>query len=108
MKVTLPNIAAPAVTEKLLFVESWIKFFAALINPPSAIAPITLTGSPFSYQTAEKGTVSIVGGTVSAVAIIRGQTTLSTGLTAGLFPLGLDDTITITYTVAPTVNFIPG
>lgn len=74
---------------------------------PIDVAVQTLTGSPFSFVAYTPGTVFVVGGTVSAIAILRGTATVATGMTSGMFTLGQGDTLRITYTVAPTVTFLP-
>jgi hypothetical protein len=85
----------------------WQRFFNALVSPAAPIQPVTLTGSPFSYRAGSAGSVAVSGGTVSAISITRGTTTIPTGATSGTFPVANGDTVAITYTVAPTVSFIP-
>jgi hypothetical protein len=40
--------------------------------------------------------------------ITRGTATFTTGVIFGILPLSKGDKITITYTIAPDINFIPG
>lgn len=112
MKILTPNLASPVVGKDGVAIKPWSTFFTQLTAAPSSITPVTVSASPFSLQVSEKGTVSVVSGTVSLIEIIRGGgstvVTLDTGLIAGLFPVGAGDTIRITYTVIPTVNFVPG
>jgi hypothetical protein len=72
-------------------------------NPQSASAPTVpsspATFGPYPYH----AMVVVYGGTVSNISI----RSLSTGLTSGTFYLYPGDTITITYTVAPTVKIYP-
>lgn len=70
-------------------------------------ATVTLTGSPHTYTLTRSGVVFVSGGTVSAIAVSRAGTSTATGLTSGAFPLVYADSIVITYTVAPTVRFLP-
>ena len=72
--------------------------------PPAAIAP---TGSPFTYTALSNGQVAVTGGTVSLIQIVRQGTTIATGLTTGLFVLARLDQFVVTYSVAPTLTFLP-
>lgn len=82
------------------------RFFNSLpgVGKPAAIVPIAMTGSPFQYLASEPGFLSISGGTVSATVLTRNGTAINPGNPA---PVSNGDVVTITYTVAPTVNFIP-
>lgn len=71
------------------------------------VAP-TVGASPWSYTAPTYGSLVIQGGTVSAVTITRsGQSAVNIGVTAGMFYVQAGDVITITYSAAPTVIFIP-
>jgi lysophospholipase L1-like esterase len=65
--------------------------------------PVTVTppasGSAYTNATNVKQQAIVSGGTVSAIA----QGGVTTGLTAGVFVLDPGDTLTLTYTVAPTL-----
>lgn len=74
------------------------------ITPASAV---TLTGSPFDFLATGDGLVVVSGGTVSAISYGRNGTFTALGITAGLIPVKLGDVVRVTYTVAPTVSFIP-
>ena len=80
-------------------------------DPPAAaqpVASITPGASPYSYAAPFWGSVAVTGGTVSAIAISRQGTSIATGLTVGVFPVARGDVLTVTYSVAPTITFIPG
>ncbi len=70
---------------------------------------ITVGSSPFTYtnNTINPGDVLVVGGTVSAQSFVRN--TVSTPLNAGSGHVTLmpGDALTVTYTAAPTMTFIP-
>lgn len=72
--------------------------------PASAITP---TGSPFTYTAAFDGILIVTGGTVSALALIRQGTSIALGITTGPVPLSRLDAIQVTYSGAPTMNFLP-
>jgi hypothetical protein len=74
-------------------------------STPLSVSAVTVGASPFDYLAARDGFVSIVGGTVSAVALIRQGASTSLGVVA-VVPVKKGDTVRITYTVAPTVNLV--
>lgn len=83
---------------------------ATLPDPPPRAQPaqsVALGASPFTYSAAFDGTIVVTGGTVSALTLIRQGTSVATGLTTGLIPLSRLDQLQITYSVAPTVTFLP-
>jgi hypothetical protein len=67
---------------------------------------IAVSGSPFSFIATDTGHLLVVGGTVSSITLSR-VGTYATGITSGFVPMSEGDTITITYTVAPTLVFFP-
>lgn len=81
-----------------------------VFQPPvlgSAIQSITPGGSPYTYRTQQEGTLSIVGGTISALSIARAGVSVSLAVSTPMAPLSPGDAVTITYTVAPTLKLIP-
>jgi hypothetical protein len=84
----------------------WILWLQQFGSQPGAPVPVTPTGSPFSYTASGPGSLSISGGTVSARTLTRGGVTAPIG--ASLIPMVNNDVATVTYSVAPTVYFIPG
>lgn len=90
--------------------KDWYFFWSGLFRklPPAAEAAVTPGASPYIYSPAVGGTVIVSGGTVSAIAFSRdGVTFYATGQTAGMFTLNAADQLRITYTVVPTVTFVP-
>jgi hypothetical protein len=87
-----------------------------LVPPtPAPTKAVALTGSPFTYTATGPGALSITGGTVSSIAVTDAgvttvQQTITTpaaNATSGIFAVQTGDTVVITYTAAPTVNFVP-
>ena len=77
----------------------------------TAVSGITLTGSPFTYQNTSDYDADVIvrGGTVSALEFTRDNATFyNVGVVAGMFHLGPDDRLRVTYTVAPTMSYIQG
>lgn len=104
-----PNYTEP-LTNKGETSRGWYTYWLGISKgqPNAAIAPITRTASPFTYTAAQGGTVVIQGGTVSMVSINRdGINNFNTGQTQGLFPVSQGDSLIVTYTVGPTMTFIP-
>ena len=81
--------------------------FVAFAGTPAASSAITVGASPFAYTATTGGTVAISAGTVSAVTLTRASTVIATGVLAGLIPVRNGDIVTVTYTAAPTMVFIP-
>jgi hypothetical protein len=105
----IPNFPAPLeVSGKTS--KDWYFFWAGLYNglPPAAEVAVTPGASPYTYSAAVRGSVIVSGGTVSAIAFSRdGVTFYNVGQTSGMFLLNAADQLRITYTVLPTVTFVP-
>lgn len=87
-------------------VKPWIQYLQQFTQAPGKFNPVSVGISPFSYKSAEPGFVYIKNGTITTVTLTRGSLTLDvTGLV--LIPVGVSDTVVITYTGVPTVYFIP-
>jgi hypothetical protein len=88
-------------------IPPWNSFFQQFTQKAAAVQAITLTGSPFSYTPNSRGNVVISGGTVSAIALIRGLVTIPLSTVRPFMVyLGIGDTIKVTYTVVPTIQFL--
>jgi len=85
-----------------------IKFIESLQTGPLEDADVVTVGvSPYTYLAERDGTLVVQGGTVSQIAYVRNTGSINLGITAGPIPLLMADAITITYTVLPTVSFLP-
>jgi hypothetical protein len=73
----------------------------------TAAEAVTPGASPTTFTANRDGHLIVRAGTVSQIDYVRNGTASQIGVTAGLFPLLQGDGIKITYTVAPTVTFIP-
>jgi hypothetical protein len=106
---SLPNFQVP-LEQKGVTAKDWFLFWANLFSglPPGNETALTIGASPYTYVAAVKGSLIVSGGTVSAIAFSRdGSTFYATGQTAGMFPLNARDSLRVTYTVLPTVTFVP-
>ena len=81
-----------------------------LVNQGAGAAPITPTGSPFTWQNTNPYPVAVIisAGTVTTVEFSRdGVTFFAVGLLAGQYHLSPGDRIRVTYAVAPTMTMVP-
>jgi hypothetical protein len=118
MTKTFPNMLAPLVNVKGsdgkmigqgFVIPPWNSWFQQFSQAPAGVAVITAGGSPFSYTPNDQGTVIISGGTVSNISLIRGTTTIPL-FTSTAAPrsvtVSIGDTVIITYSVKPTIQFL--
>ena len=104
--VPLSNLLAPFVDKAGKLLQPWQSFLQQFVQAPPKFLNITVTASPFSYQAVEPGYVYITGGTISLAVLSRGGFDLNvTGLK--IVPVSINDVIKITYSVLPTVAFMP-
>lgn len=102
-----PQAGAQMVEQDGRPAQAWWRFFSLQFSNPPVESSVTLTGSPHTYTATADCCVTVNGGTVSVIAIVRGGTAYTTGETAGQFRLRKSDGLRITYTVAPTVTLFP-
>lgn len=78
----------------------------AKLSGAPAVQVVTMGASPSSYIVPSSGKIVVRGGTVSLIEIGRGGTFVNTGLKIAVLPVSRGDVVRITYTVAPTVNYL--
>jgi hypothetical protein len=101
-KVPIVDIASGLLT------QSWHGYLTGLAGTPGPILPVSPSGSPFAYKAPANGALAISGGTVSAVTLARARVAgVPLGVTSGCVSVSEDDVVTVTYSAAPTLNFIP-
>lgn len=91
-------------------VQPWIAYLQQFTIAPPAFLDITVSGSPFAYEAKEPGNLFISGGTVSNISLTRGADTIIVAPSTAnprMIPVAVNDTVTVTYTVIPTIKFIP-
>jgi len=106
---SLPNFTVPLQKQGITG-KDWYFYWANLFTglPPGNEVAVSPGVSPYTYVASVKGSLIVSGGTVSAIAFSRdGVTFYATGQTAGMFALNARDSLRITYTVLPTVTFVP-
>lgn len=105
----LPNYNVPLMAGPVTS-KDWYFFWAGLFRglAPGNVLPVTPGASPYTYSSPAKGFVLISGGTVSLVEFSRdGVTYYATGQTSGQFTLSAQDFLRVTYSVAPTMTYVP-
>lgn len=104
-----PNWAVGALGEdNIHFAQAWYNFFALLTAQPGPIVSVSATASPFVYTASSNGVLAISGGTVSSISFARARVSgVDVGFTSGLVPMAQGDSVTITYSAAPALSFVP-
>ena len=87
------------------FAYAWLTYLQGLSSQPGAPQTITIGASPLSFTAAGSGSLAVNGGTVSAKTLTRGGTTVS--ISANMIPVANNDVVTVTYSAAPSLVFIP-
>lgn len=103
----VPNSNQPLVDKLGYVTPIWQRFFGALLGAPAAISAVPVSASPTSFTASQRGTVGISAGTLTSVTLSRAGTTISLGSTTRSVTVAPNDVVTVSYTVAPTINFIP-
>lgn len=101
----VPSSAEPIVMNGTFVTPVWLRFFNNLIGSSQPILSVIPTGSPFSYTAAARGSLSVSGGTVAGVTLNRAGTIIQA--TSSMVPVMNGDVVTVTYSVAPILSFIP-
>lgn len=105
----IPSFNAPAINlSSGTFTTQWVQFLQSLAQQPTAITDAPLSASPSTFQAPQNGQLAISGGTISGISLIRGRVTIALPPTTPLIGLALNDQVTITYSAAPVLFFIPG
>lgn len=68
---------------------------------------VTVGTSPYVYTALAEGVLYIGGGTISGRSFIRGSSSITLNSNDNTLQMRQGDQVSITYTVAPTVNFAP-
>lgn len=103
--IPLPNLVSPFINATRNLIAPWNFYLQQFTQAPPNIAAIPVGPSPFSYTAKEPGNVSVTQGTVTAVTLTRGQLIIDVS-GQKLIPVAIEDTVTVTYSVLPAVNFL--
>ena len=104
-----PSWGVPAVDPATgLLSQPWHGYLAQLAGAPGPIVPTAPGPSPFAFKAPSNGTLAVTGGTVSGITLARARVSgVNVGFTSGSVAVAANDVVTITFSVAPTINFIP-
>lgn len=108
--VPLPNLGAAIANNLGKLLQPWVSYLQQFTQAPPDFADVSLGGSPFLYIAKEPGTIFVSGGTVSSITLTRGRITIiiaTSTATPRLIPVGIEDSVSVTYSVLPTIQFIP-
>ncbi len=104
----LPSVLHDFVNQIRKLRSPWIEYLQQFTIAPPALVDVTVGASPFEYEAEEPGNLYIAGGNVSAITLTRGSDTIALSTVRPLFvPVGIKDIVDITYSVLPTIKFIP-
>lgn len=105
----LPDFELAAVDKDGKLTPAWQRGLTRLaqLTPERKFRAVPPGASPFTFTASTIGHLLISGGTVSAVLLVRGTASLACPV-SGFIPMAGKDSVVITFTVAPTLNFIPG
>jgi hypothetical protein len=102
----MPNTLAQFVSNARQILKPWIQYLQQFTQAPPNFTQLSATSSPFTYTAVEPGFLTIIGGTVSKITLIRGNSLIV--LTGSLIvPVSISDTVIVTFSVAPSLMFIP-
>lgn len=106
MMPIVPNSNQPIADPRGMVTQIWQRFFAALTASAASVSSVTVSPSPTSFTASERGTVAVSAGTLTSVTLTRAGTAVSLG-TSRTIPVSSGDVVTVSYSVAPTMSFIP-
>lgn len=105
----VPNLTAPLVNKLGKLIPPWNSWFQQFSQPAPAVVNVTVGASTFSYTANSNGSLIVSGGNVSDISLIRGTTTIQVATSTAnpvIIPISIGDTVEITYSVLPTVQFL--
>ncbi len=73
----------------------------------SAFVNVTAGASPYTYTSTAVGNLVIAGGTVTAITLSRGASSVTLPIATPIVPMDNTDAVQITYSAAPTLTWIP-
>lgn len=105
----LPDFELAAVDKEGKLTPAWQRGLTRLaqLTAERKFRVVSPGASPFTFTASTIGHLLISGGNVSAVVLVRGVVSAVCPV-GGFIPMAAKDSAVITYTVAPTLTFIPG
>lgn len=86
----------------------WYQFLTRLaqLSAETPMAPVSAGASPFTFRAGTIGHMFVTAGTVSSIVLTRSGTSIVCQKDQ-FIPMAANDTVTVTYSVAPTMTFVP-
>lgn len=105
MSLQVYNLLSPWVDLKTGRLASpWNMFIQTLIQAPPSVQDITISSGEIFTPNVD-GNLIVTSGTISNISLMRGSVTINlTG--QRIIPLAVNDSVAITYSVAPTLQFL--
>lgn len=105
-----PSVLSDFVNASKKVVLPWIQYLQQFTIAPPSFMDIIVGTSPFEFQSAEPGNIFISGGTVTGITLTRGGDTITVFPSTAnprMVPVAVADIVEVTYSVLPTIKFIP-
>lgn len=105
----VPSPILPATDPKSGKLASvWYQFLVRLaqLTAESPMTTPTVGASPFAFTATTIGNLFITGGTVNTITLTRSGVSI-TCQSDQFIPMAAGDTVTLDYSVAPTMTFVP-
>lgn len=105
-----PSVLQDFVDQFKKLKNPWVQYLQQFTTAPPAFMDITVGTSPFDYEAKEPGNLFVSGGTVSGITLTRGVDTITVAPNTAnprLIPVAVADIVEVTYSVLPTIKFIP-
>lgn len=108
--ITFPSTVSRFVDNVGRVLQPFIGYLQQFTIAPPPFMAVSVGISPFAYEAKEPGNLFISGGTVSGITLTRGTDTITVAPSTAnprMIPVAINDIVTVTYTVLPTIKFIP-
>lgn len=105
----VPNLTSPLVDKLGKLLPPWNSWFQQFSQAAPAVANVIVGASPFSYTANANGSLIVSGGNVSLITLTRGTDTITIATSTAntvIIPISIGDTVEVTYTVIPTMQFL--
>lgn len=107
------NISPVVEPSSGLVTTAWNYFFAWLYRKTGGsgatipVEDITVGTSPFTYDAMKNGTVVVSGPDVTTIQLLRGDRTVTLGVTGGAVPVLAGDRVKVFHNGSPAMSFLP-
>ncbi len=85
----------------------WNSYFQQISQAGSEVLVANVGSSPFEITANANGTMIILSGTVTGITLTRGVNSFNLDVGNQLIPIRINDMLAVTYSVLPTITFLP-